>query len=215
VIGATPTRADAKLFVDRGRELVRIRRALDQGLNYLVHGERGSGKTSLIRHVMFLEGQHQLGDKDFTFVSGSGRKTPMALLGAVVEATQDDPSFSTDGSAVSLMQHLRSWAERSSRRVQPVLVLDDADPVVAHNMFGPLRDDLWELEVPWIVNLSTSGLHELMRPPVDAFFEAIVEMSGFSPDDAAIFLETRLRHRLPVQVVGDLVAAANGNPSDC
>jgi hypothetical protein len=200
------------LFIDRDREVGRVRKALDQGLNCVVHGERGAGKTSLVRRVMYLDGQHQLGDKDFVFINGAGKQTPQELLAGVVHATQPAAGVVSEQSSPALLQRLRTWAGQSSRRIQPILVVDDPDPHVANRLLGALRDDLWDLEVPWLVTVATSGLRELLLPPVDAFFETQVQVGGLDDEDAATFLETRLRHRLPVSVVHELVAAAGGNP---
>ena len=45
--------ADQELFVGRDDQLVAIARSLRDGLNCLIIGDPGSGKTSLIRAVMF------------------------------------------------------------------------------------------------------------------------------------------------------------------
>ena len=47
------TLTDAGLFVDRAAELATLGRAARQGLNALVVGSRGMGKTSLLRQLVF------------------------------------------------------------------------------------------------------------------------------------------------------------------
>ena len=45
--------ADQEVFVGREPELLALRRSLTTGLNCLVIGDPGSGKTSLVRALMF------------------------------------------------------------------------------------------------------------------------------------------------------------------
>lgn len=63
------------MFVNRRREVALVCGGLAKGLNVLVAGERGSGKTSLVRRVMYLmSSRRREGEIDFVFVSGSAAR---------------------------------------------------------------------------------------------------------------------------------------------
>src|SRR5664279_2382639 len=80
-------RSDQSLFVGRADALRRIEGALRSGLNCLVAGEPGSGKTSLVRAVMFRshEAQSRL---RFTYVRANEAHSGVDLLLAVVAASR-------------------------------------------------------------------------------------------------------------------------------
>src|SRR3982074_2066358 len=86
------TTADAALFVDREREVDTLARAVRLGLNALLLGERGSGKTSLL-HVV----ERKLRDDgtEVGFVEASSASTIddlVALLSDAVRGTPRDPA---------------------------------------------------------------------------------------------------------------------------
>jgi len=98
------TRPDSELFVDRVEEMSRVRAALNHGLNCLVVGERGSGKTSFMRALMFQsrqagdqpgdqqDGDQQDGDQqdrrppELVYVHGAGTEGAGDLLARVADA---------------------------------------------------------------------------------------------------------------------------------
>src|SRR5690349_5643135 len=67
------TAVDADLFVDRDQELDRLLRALELGLNAAVGGPDGSGRTSLLRRLVF---RLRALDRPTVFVGASGLDSP-------------------------------------------------------------------------------------------------------------------------------------------
>ncbi|NMM32412.1 MAG: ATP-binding protein [Phycicoccus sp.] len=208
------TRADARLFVDRDKELATIRRALTRGLNCAVVGERGSGKTSLVRALMFRARQDK-GEElpPLVFVRGSGADSAGELLGRTIRAIDSTQTpgaaFAPQGSAESLLDQLE--ARTQSLTPRPVVVVDDVPPRAGNELFGALRDELWVAGVTWLVTVSSVDAGALMRPPADAFFESRVEV-GELTRSAAMDL---LARRLPDQsqdTLARFAGAATGNP---
>ena len=88
------TRPDSQLFVDRVEEMSRVRAALNHSLNCLVVGERGSGKTSLLRALMFQsrqDGDHQeRRPPDLAYVHAAGAGGAAGLLARAPAARPRD-----------------------------------------------------------------------------------------------------------------------------
>lgn len=178
----TGSQADQLLFVDRTSELRRIHRALDLGLNAYVYGRRGSGRTSFLRQVeggrpearyVRLEGFETLEDRLDEIeraVTGSNaleRYRP-ALVPEMLRA------FSTTEVKVTVdpLRYLRKVTRLREGEHRPVVLVDDLHQEACHELFGRLRDDLWELPIQWVVAGSASSLD----PPADTFFDAVVEL---------------------------------------
>src|SRR5450759_4152351 len=185
------TRPDHELFVDRVDEIARVRAALGQGLNCLVVGERGSGKTSLVRALMFEERQdadpHNVGLPRLLYVRGSGAESASDLLRRAVEAlTQYQGeelaagTSSGPGTSSGLIAELGERAGRGS----VLMVLDDAPAAAGNALFGALRDELWSIDLRWLVTVATTDSATLLRPPADAFFESQIALDPL-PADAA------------------------------
>ena len=79
--------ADQGLFVGREDELDSIEQSLSSGLNCLVVGPPGSGKTSLVRAVMYRS--HEAGDPlRFSHVRANAAQSAADLLTAVLAAVR-------------------------------------------------------------------------------------------------------------------------------
>lgn len=207
------TKVDAALFVNRRREVDQVRAALDNGLNVLVVGERGSGKTSLVRRVMYLmSSRRREGEIDFVFVSGSAAANPRALLERVLVAAGIDTPVPPTAPVEQVVAKLGEWAAEQLSRGTPVVVLDGPPPAVANALFGTMRDELWALGVSWIVTVGSEGLRELMVPPADAFFEVTVQLDLLADPDATTLLERRVPEDLPAGVVAQALEIGGGNP---
>jgi hypothetical protein len=75
--------------------------------------------------------------------------------------------------ALNLMRELAAEAEKRKACV----LLDDPDPDVAHQLFGRLRDELWQTGLVWVVAGDRARRQQYLTPPADAFFERIVELA--------------------------------------
>jgi len=159
-----------------------VRRALDLGLNAYVHGPRGSGRTSFLRQV-------ERGRPEARYVRLHGFETLRDRLDEIeravrgsnaLERYRPDPfsqafkAFSTTEVKVSVdpLRYLRKATRLGDGDPRPVVLVDDLDQEECHELFGRLRDDLWELPIQWVVAGSVSSLD----PPADAFFDAVVEL---------------------------------------
>src|SRR5665811_323417 len=160
------TRPDHELFVDRVDEITRIRAALGQGLNCLVVGERGSGKTSLVRALMFEERQdanpQDVGLPRLLYVRGSGAESASDLLRRAVEALAqyqgEQLAAGPPGTPSGLIAELGERARRGS----VLMVLDDAPAAAGNALFGALRDELWSIDLRWLVTVATTDSATLL-----------------------------------------------------
>lgn len=217
------TRRDAGLFVDRERERSRILDASKRGLNCLVLGDRGMGKTSLLRTMLGDVRLHHTGDEIVArYVRGAGASTAAELLTRVIAAVapaarQDANNKSAPADPIDpaqlldqLDQAVESLRDERHHPNRVTILLDDPPPSAAHTLFGTLRDELWEHPVRWVVAVDTEQAGDLLRPPADAFFETTVTLSPLTPDAAADLLRRR-DPKLGPDLVDTAVWAGEGN----
>lgn len=204
-------RADAALFVGRARELNQVVTALGYGWNVLVVGERGSGKTSLVRQIWHQRAVDDLGTP--VFLSAAGVGDPETLLWRVAVAL-DESGQLTDASAPhDLDAALSALPPAAGVGPRPVIVLDDVAGRLGHALFGTLRDDLWTVGLQWLVSVDVTQTGAMLQPPADAFFEATVHLGPMSPGE----LEQVVHLRTPDldvdnREVLDGISTASGNP---
>lgn len=182
----TASAADAALFVDRSSELQRLGRAVDLGLNSLVIGDRGSGRTSLLHRF-----GRSLAERDaVAYVDGNRLAVPRAdaddLFHAVVDAV------AARGSVLEPEPPSPIGSERLAVLPRDTIVLvDDIDPDIAQDAFGRHRDELWQLPITWVVTGATNVRSRLLAPPADAFFDNVVELGELSEQAALELLLAR------------------------
>ena len=73
------------------------------------------------------------------------------------------------------LRHLKAALRSHPAASGPLLLVDDLDKDGCHELFGKLRDDLWELPIQWVV----SGTSSHLEPPADTFFDAVIELEPF------------------------------------
>jgi hypothetical protein len=187
------TRADAALFVDRAVELARVDRAVAEGLNVLVSGQRGIGKTSLLRYKAY--GRRITGG-ELAVLDASALTDPAAFLVAVARAV-GAASPTGPASAADLVATLSRLAP--AQAVPRVLAVDGLVPAVAQAVFGQLRDELWRAPLTWLVSCADVDEPAFLRPPADAFFDTTVRLAALTDDD----MHDLLRRRATVDELGD------------
>lgn len=185
--------ADAELFVNRAAELEKLSRAVRHGFNSMVLGERGVGKTSLLRR---FEGQLDAAGTERRFIEASGATTVPELIELVYEAVHGRRRESTERLRATLdgrdgvADDLRLLAPADGGRL--VVLLDSiASPAVVQHLFGRLRDDVWQLPLLWIVAGNRPDRSRYLEPPADSFFDAVIGVGELDEEDAADLLRRR------------------------
>lgn len=178
----TGSDGDHRLFVNRSSELRRVRRALELGLSVYLHGLPGSGRTSFLRQV-----QRTWPEARYTRLQGFETLTERLeqverdLVGQeVLERQRNNPLAEVLGQfsstqlkpPVDPLRFLRSEAVRTLGDRPHVVLVDDLNSDACHEMFGRLRDAMWELPIQWVV----SGTASHLNPPVDTFFDVVVQL---------------------------------------
>ena len=218
------TAADRDLFVPHAA-WNQVRAAAERGFNVLLSAPRGAGKTSMLRQLQLALRDAQP-DRSPVFVDAAGAHTPLELVEHVREAMRGRPSSLrtlAEQAAFSASLLTREPAGAAStylvRLVRelgdepPHTVLLDASGAGAavYQLFGRLRDELWQLDHRWVVALDVDELGAVRRPPADAFFDVEVSLAGVSAEE----LEELLRRRqtpLGDESLREIAEASRGNP---
>jgi hypothetical protein len=196
--------------------------AVARGLNCLLIGEAGIGKTSLVRGWMF-QARSGRSDVAITYLRAAGAASCSDLLAAAVtQLTGTAPEV--DGDRVDWNGIAAQIAERRDAVVRDlddagqivgdglrlVIVVDDVDARAGHELFGRWRDELWELGIQWVVCARPETAAVLAQPPADAFFERTVQVGPLGARAGADLL--RRRHRISQADALKIADAAQGNP---
>lgn len=213
------TAADERLFVvpDHWQRLFGW---VHHGYNVLLSGERGSGRTSLLRQ---LERRLREDDTRVSFIDATQAASLHHLVALVSEGLVGRPSvgealtervrtlqtmFSGNepgASSTAVQDVVRSW---NDAQAQVVLLDAPGASEALYELFGRLRDELWQLEIVWVVAVDDADEATLLRPPADAFFDQRLRIDSWSAEALA----DMLRRRSPDLDVDQLVEAAGGNP---
>jgi DNA-binding transcriptional ArsR family regulator len=204
----TASDADRALFVDRQVELQAIRRSLALGLNVLVLGEGGSGRSSLLRRLARELDEEGGGPQPIVVDANAWSDAvdvALAIRAALGEDVRGEPRY--EYVSKSFMPGLY---ERIENKRRPAL--DDADvramaaaggqaftilvdgvaANAAHALFGRFRDTLWEYPHRWVVTGDIDRRSVYLRPPADVFFETVVEMTELDVEAARQLLRQRI-----------------------
>jgi ABC-type cobalamin/Fe3+-siderophores transport system ATPase subunit len=210
---------DASLFVGRDDVLETIEAALGARTNLLLLGERGSGKTSLLRRLA-----RRLEDAEWRVAVVEGRlaASPAELLTLIrARVSPTTVSFGV-GEAVSgesqlLLETLRRLHADLDDERRPIAVLLDevTSPELVHALFGRLRDEIWQLPIAWVVAGDLRDVHVYRRPPADAFFGKAVVLGPLDDEPAVRLLRARIpRKHASDRLLKAIVAQSSRLPRD-
>jgi hypothetical protein len=191
---------DAQLFVERA-EGPRLKANARAGVNTLLLGDRGSGKTSLLRHVLF-----ELREEGLPAVSidAGPIEDPLDLVRLIAGSTGpiridntpriDRLALAGLGETADILSELgRLDSNLDAEKPRRALFIDlPAGAKALHQLFGRYRDELWQLPFTWIVAAPKRLRLDLLTPPADAFFEDVVELGPLSPREQEELIEKRL-----------------------
>jgi predicted transcriptional regulator len=186
--------ADARLLVS-SEALAQALRALENSLNVLILGERGAGKTTLLNALSFELRQH---------------KRPVRLLNVAEEESAADVLKRIAGTDSS--DALQALAELGGEQPDLVILIDGLlDARVAYDLFGRMRDRLWELPFTWAAAVDALAADVVRAPPADAFFPVVIEPPRLNEQQRRALLSERLPDR-SMSLIAEIAAVGPENP---
>lgn len=219
-------KADSALFV-MPAEWNPVLHGVERQINVLLPGPRGSGKTSLLHQIQFVMREQ---GEPVAFVDGTATSNVLELASRIRNAVRGEPSPMATGAEMAvdafkasdepIAGASRSLATllRSIGDADPTLILLDASgaPEAVYDLFGRMRDVLWQQDHHWVVAIDDNDRSTVLRPPADAFFDLVVALDQWSTNDLAELLARRSSADQPIDplLVTNAAAGANGNPRE-
>jgi Cdc6-like AAA superfamily ATPase len=195
--------ADEHFFVVP-EEWNRLLRAVERRSNVLLAGDRGLGKTTVLRQAQrALRSQgERVSFVDATAVNSAIELTERirgALLGreeaaralkqlnSIAMVLTGDPSAPPANASRAMLTNLDAVAE-----AEPTIVLVDASGAggAVYELFGRMRDTLWRMPHSWVVAVDETERLVALKPPADAFFDVVLRLDPW-PTEALIELLQR------------------------
>jgi hypothetical protein len=198
------TAADRRRFVDRVSDLEALKRALSLHFNVLALGEAGVGMTTLLNRLV---GELY----DAVRINAEACESAVDLFALVLEARDGALIDLPDGyGSRKVLADLESRVSRET-----VVVVDRLAPVIAHDIFGRMRDELWELDARWLLAERKEDAPVVTTPPADAFFDVTHTVPPLALDEVIELLDLRDEDQLlPHEVRVRIAERCEGNPRD-
>ncbi|MGN6256204.1 MAG: hypothetical protein ACTHN3_00430 [Solirubrobacterales bacterium] len=213
--------ADESLFVHVPQWDPLIR-AIERRLNVLVLGRWGSGKTTLLHQVQLVLRRH---DEPVAFVDGTGAKGVLELASRIRNTLLGQPSMmSVAGDVVGAFsggkappagasRQLASHLQAIGEAVPSVILVDGpSSPEAVYDLFGRMRDVLWQQSHCWVVALDEGHRSAVLKPPADAFFDLVLPLGEWSTNALGDLLSRRANGELSDRLITAAAAGADGSP---
>lgn len=217
--------ADSKLFVTP-TVWDRVVQGIDRRLNVLIDGARGAGKTTLLRQV-----QRVMRDQGeaVAFVDATALDDLVDLAARIHGVLDGKPSQLQNMSEPAVdplgLGGIEMRAADPSRKLAAMLRAIDSQPATTilldasgsaravYDLFGRMRDELWQQEHRWVVAIDERDRSTVLRPPADAFFDLVVRLEPWPTNGLAGLLALRIEGDPSAsELIPSAAAAANGNP---
>jgi energy-coupling factor transporter ATP-binding protein EcfA2 len=221
--------ADMKYHVTRP-EWDPIMHASERANNTLIYGARGSGKTTLLRQLQLTLRNHS---QPVVFVDAAAVAEPLELIALIRDALKGrpgsfqtslgsggigsaglkqiagDPSPPPGGASRFLYDTLVSLGED----IEPTTIMLDApgSAQAIYGVFGRMRDTVWRLPHHWLVAIDDGDRASALKPPADAFFDTVIELSPLPIERLLAVLHKRTEELSPAQL-SQIAADSAGNP---
>jgi hypothetical protein len=207
------TEADSALFVDRERDLEAVEQAVKRSTNVLVLGDRGTGKTTLLRRA--AQDLARDGMRAVFVEGGLATSAPEFLSLLQYRVAPESAPIRAKGAAEELLERVEALGRSLEAADRPVVVLVDELPAaeVGHTLFGRLRDSLWQLPLQWVVAGDVADRAVYLRPPADAFFPRVVVLGPLDLEASIELLRARISPKeASDRRLREIAANAEGNP---
>jgi hypothetical protein len=95
-----------------------------------------------------------------------------------------------------------------------VLVDASASAAACFELFGRMRDVLWQQPHRWVLALEDNDRATALKPPADAFFDAAIELEPWPVTELLELLHRRTDEEAADELVAAVAAGANGSPRE-
>ncbi len=138
------------------------------------------------------------GPTRFVYLGAGAAPSAAAVLARLLGDLRGDPApgWATGGDAATSLARLQAFCADPPADAEPpqgtCVLVDDIDPVIGHQLFGVLRDDLWRLPLQWVVTVESRLAPRLLAPPADAFFDVRLTLPPLTRGEALDLIGRRL-----------------------
>lgn len=202
------TSRDRKIWIEPADAMETLGRAIEIGFNTIILGPPGAGVTSLLNQLV---ARLDDGDRSVKRVWAGPARTSTELLDVVSDALEgaEEPQESS-----GLAPALRRLDTAAREHPQALIVMDEVAGGPGHDVFGRMRDELWDLPVRWLLGVRDDEAGVLLEPPADAFFETVYRLAPLTADQTVMLLARRdPEHELDDALRVRIAEHSRGNPA--